>query len=187
MDWKNSHFVLDADRHRCRKRKKTHGRCKLEPVTIVPIKRLCIRLFIFASEEAKSIFWSHLMKGLHSSFAVLISWPSTVNPRTKQESNCYWGCNCFWQVVTRQCSFTTSDPDFNVEDAVKMIQGAISSGYWHYICSAPASMKNSATLNQRLGSKSIHSDKYYRASWSNVGTNKTLLLLVTCLTWLNGG
>ena len=74
-----------------------------------------------------------------------------VNPRTKQESTVI-GNNCFDKAVTQTVNFTNSNPDANVEDAVKMIQGAdnIVSGMAMdtTFASALASMKNAA--NERL-------------------------------------
>ena len=137
--------------------KKTHGGVSLEPVTIVPIKiEYGARVsdeFIYASEEAQI----DTLKSFNEGFAVkvargvdLMSFHG-VNPRTKQESAVI-GDNCFDKAVTQTVPFTANDPDANVEDAVKMIQGAdnIVSGMAidTTFSSALASMKNAA--NERL-------------------------------------
>lgn len=137
--------------------KKTHGGATLEPVTIVPIKiEYGARVsdeFIYASEEAKIDILKSFNEGFANKVARGIDIMSFhgVNPRTKQESTVI-GDNCFDKAVTQTVNFTTSDPDTNVEDAVKMIQGAdnIVSGMAidTTFASALASMKNSS--NERL-------------------------------------
>ena len=137
--------------------KKTHGGASLEPVTIVPIKiEYGARVsdeFIYASDEAKIDILKSFNEGFANKVArgIDIMAFHGVNPRTKQESTVI-GDNCFDKAVTQTVNFTTSDPDTNVEDAVKMIQGAdnIVSGMAidTTFASALASMKNSA--NERL-------------------------------------
>jgi hypothetical protein len=151
-------FSLDADVDIVAENgKKTHGGVSLEPVTIVPIKiEYGARVsdeFIFASEEAKIDILKSFNEGFANKVArgIDIMAFHGVNPRTKQESSVI-GDNCFDKAVTQTVNFTTSDPDTNVEDAVKMIQGAdnIVSGMAidTTFASALASMKNSA--NERL-------------------------------------
>lgn len=151
-------FSLDADVDIVAENgKKTHGGASLEPVTIVPIKiEYGARVsdeFIFASEEAKIDILKSFNEGFANKVArgIDIMAFHGVNPRTKQESSVI-GDNCFDKAVTQTVNFTTSDPDTNVEDAVKMIQGAdnIVSGMAidTTFASALASMKNSA--NERL-------------------------------------
>lgn len=109
--------------------KKTHGGASLEPVTIVPIKiEYGARVsdeFVYASEEAKIDILKSFNEGFANKVArgIDIMAFHGVNPRTKQESTVI-GDNCFDKAVTQTVNFTTSDPDTNVEDAVKMIQGA---------------------------------------------------------------
>ena len=123
-------FSLDADVDIVAENgKKTHGGASLEPVTIVPIKiEYGARVsdeFIFASEEAKIDILKSFNEGFANKVArgIDIMAFHGVNPRTKQESTVI-GDNCFDKAVTQTVNFTTSDPDTNVEDAVKMIQGA---------------------------------------------------------------
>lgn len=151
-------FTLDSDVDIVAENgKKTHGGASLEPVTIVPIKiEYGARVsdeFIYASEEAKIDMLKSFNEGFANKVARGIDIMSFhgVNPRTKQESTVI-GDNCFDKAVTQTVNFTTSDPDTNVEDAVKMIQGAdnIVSGMAidTTFASALASMKNAA--NERL-------------------------------------
>ena len=151
-------FTLDADVDIVAENgKKTHGGASLEPVTIVPIKiEYGARVsdeFVYASEEAKIDILKSFNEGFANKVArgIDIMAFHGVNPRTKQESAVI-GDNCFDKAVTQTVNFTISDPDTNVEDAVKMIQGAdnIVSGMAidTTFASALASMKNSA--NERL-------------------------------------
>ena len=151
-------FSLDADVDIVAENgKKTHGGASLEPVTIVPIKiEYGARVsdeFVYASEEAKIDILKSFNEGFANKVArgIDIMAFHFINPRTKQESSVI-GDNCFDKAVTQTVNFTTSDPDTNVEDAVKMIQGAdnIVSGMAidTTFASALASMKNSA--NERL-------------------------------------
>lgn len=151
-------FTLDSDVDIVAENgKKTHGGASLEPVTIVPIKiEYGARVsdeFVYASEEAKIDILKSFNEGFANKVArgIDIMAFHGVNPRTKQESSVI-GDNCFDKAVTQTVNFTTSDPDTNVEDAVKMIQGAdnIVSGMAidTTFASALASMKNSA--NERL-------------------------------------
>jgi len=166
--------------------KKTHGGASLEPVTIVPIKiEYGARVsdeFIFASEEAKIDILKSFNEGFANKVArgIDIMAFHGVNPRTKQESTVI-GNNCFDKAVTQTVNFTTSDPDTNVEDAVKMIQGAdnIVSGMAidTTFASALASMKNAA--NERL---------YPELAWgANPGAINGLPLDVNTTVGLNVG
>ena len=180
-------FSLDADVDIVAENgKKTHGGASLEPVTIVPIKiEYGARVsdeFIYASDEAKIDILKSFNEGFANKVArgIDIMAFHGVNPRTKQESSVI-GDNCFDKAVTQTVNFTTSDPDTNVEDAVKMIQGAdnIVSGMAidTTFASALASMKNSA--NERL---------YPELAWgSNPGAINGLPVDVNTTVGLNVG
>lgn len=109
--------------------KKTHGGVTLEPVTIVPIKveygsRVSDE-YLYASEEAKIDMMQDYIEGFAKKLARGLDIMSIhgINPRTKQESAII-GENCFNKKVTQSVTFTASNPDENMEDAIGLIDGS---------------------------------------------------------------
>ncbi len=109
--------------------KKTEGGVSLAPVTIVPLKvEYGARVsdeFMYASDEEKI----DILKSFNDGYAKKLARGLDlmvfhgINPRTKEASTII-GDNSLDKKVTQTVEFNEKDPDKNIEDAVKLIQGS---------------------------------------------------------------
>lgn len=109
--------------------KKTEGGASLAPVTIVPLKvEYGARVsdeFMYASDEEKI----DILKSFNDGYAKKLARGLDlmvfhgINPRTKEASTII-GDNSLDKKVTQTVEFNEKDPDKNIEDAVKLIQGS---------------------------------------------------------------
>ncbi|WP_125771985.1 phage major capsid protein [Companilactobacillus furfuricola] len=109
--------------------KKTEGGASLAPVTIVPLKvEYGARVsdeFMYATEEEKI----DILKSFNDGYAKKLARGLDlmvfhgINPRTKEASTII-GDNSLDKKVTQTVEFDEKDPDKNIEDAVKLIQGS---------------------------------------------------------------
>lgn len=109
--------------------KKTEGGVSLAPVTIVPLKvEYGARVsdeFMYASDEEKV----DILKSFNDGYAKKLARGLDlmvfhgINPRTKEASTII-GDNSLDKKVTQTVEFNEKDPDKNIEDAVKLIQGS---------------------------------------------------------------
>lgn len=109
--------------------KKTEGGASLAPVTIVPLKvEYGARVsdeFMYATEEEKI----DILKSFNDGYAKKLARGLDlmvfhgINPRTKEASTII-GDNSLDKKVTQTVEFNEKDPDKNIEDAVKLIQGS---------------------------------------------------------------
>ncbi|MDT6951840.1 phage major capsid protein [Companilactobacillus alimentarius] len=109
--------------------KKTEGGVSLAPVTIVPLKvEYGARVsdeFMYASDEEKidilRSFNDGYAKKLARGLDLMVF--HGINPRTKEASTII-GDNSLDKKVTQTVEFNEKDPDKNIEDAVKLVQGS---------------------------------------------------------------
>ncbi|WP_201308132.1 phage major capsid protein [Companilactobacillus farciminis] len=109
--------------------KKTEGGVSLSPVTIVPLKvEYGARVsdeFMYASDEEKI----DILKSFNDGYAKKLARGLDlmvfhgINPRTKEASTII-GDNSLDKKVTQTVEFNEKDPDKNIEDAVKLVQGS---------------------------------------------------------------
>ena len=108
---------------------KSHGGISIDPITIIPIKvEYGARVsdeFLYASEEEKI----NIIKAFNDGYAKKLAKGLDltafhgVNPRTGTASAVI-GTNHFDAAVTQQVTYTSADPDANIEAAVALVQGA---------------------------------------------------------------
>ena len=108
---------------------KSHGGISIDPITIIPIKvEYGARVsdeFLYASEEEKI----NIIKAFNDGYAKKLAKGLDlmamhgINPRTGAASTVI-GDNHFDAAVTQQVTYTSADPDANVEAAVALVQGA---------------------------------------------------------------
>lgn len=109
--------------------KKSHGGISIDPITIIPIKvEYGARVsdeFLYASDEEKI----NIIKAFNDGYAKKLAKGLDlmafhgVNPRTGTASAVI-GTNHFDAAVTQQVTYTSADPDANIEAAVALVQGA---------------------------------------------------------------
>lgn len=109
--------------------KKTEGGVSLAPVTIVPLKvEYGARVsdeFMYATDEEKI----DILKSFNDGYAKKLARGLDlmvfhgINPRTKEASTII-GDNSLDKKVTQTVEFNEKDPDKNIEDAVKLVQGS---------------------------------------------------------------
>ena len=108
---------------------KSHGGISIDPITIIPIKvEYGARVsdeFLYASDEEKI----NIIKAFNDGYAKKIAKGLDlmamhgINPRTGVASAVI-GTNHFDAAVTQQVTYTSADPDANIEAAVALVQGA---------------------------------------------------------------
>lgn len=108
---------------------KSHGGISIDPITIIPIKvEYGARVsdeFLYAAEEEKI----NIIKAFNDGYAKKIAKGLDlmamhgVNPRTGVASTVI-GSNHFDAAVTHKVTYTSANPDANIEAAVALVQGA---------------------------------------------------------------
>ena len=108
---------------------KSHGGISLTPVTIMPVKvEYGARIsdeFLYASDEEKIDVLKNFNEGFAKKLAKGIDLMAIhgINPRSNAASTVI-GSNCFASKVTQRVTYSASDPDSNVEDAIAMVRGS---------------------------------------------------------------
>jgi hypothetical protein len=138
---------------------KSHGGISIDPITIIPIKvEYGARVsdeFLYAAEEEKI----NIIKAFNDGYAKKLAKGLDlmamhgINPRTGAASTVI-GDNHFDAAVTQQVTYTSADPDANIEAAVALVQGAggevTGSAMSTVFSSALAAMRTGGDTNIRL-------------------------------------
>lgn len=138
---------------------KSHGGVSIDPITIIPIKvEYGARVsdeFLYAAEEEKI----NIIKAFNDGYAKKLAKGLDlmamhgINPRTGAASTVI-GDNHFDAAVTQQVTYTSADPDANIEAAVALVQGAggevTGSAMSTVFSSALAAMRTGGDTNIRL-------------------------------------
>ena len=138
---------------------KSHGGISIDPITIIPIKvEYGARVsdeFLYAAEEEKI----NIIKAFNDGYAKKIAKGLDlmamhgVNPRTGVASAVI-GANHFDAAVTQKVTYTSADPDANIEAAVALVQGAggavTGTAMSTVFSSALAAMRTGGDTNIRL-------------------------------------
>jgi hypothetical protein len=108
---------------------KSHGGISIAPITIIPIKvEYGARVsdeFLYAAEEDKI----NIIKAFNDGYAKKLAKGLDlmamhgINPRSG-EASAVIGANNFDSKVTQMVTYTSADPDANIEAAVALVQGA---------------------------------------------------------------
>lgn len=138
---------------------KSHGGVSIDPITIIPIKvEYGARVsdeFLYAAEEEKI----NIIKAFNDGYAKKIAKGLDlmamhgVNPRTGVASAVI-GTNHFDAAVTQKVTYTSANPDANIEAAVALVQGAggevTAAAMSTVFSSALAAMRTGGDTNIRL-------------------------------------
>lgn len=138
---------------------KSHGGISIDPITIIPIKvEYGARVsdeFLYAAEEEKINIIKAFNEGYAKKLAKGLDLMAMhgINPRSG-EASAVIGANNFDSKVTQMVTYTSVDPDANIEAAVALVQGAggevTGSAMSTVFSSALAAMRTGGDANIRL-------------------------------------